>query len=278
MSWGAMYDNKIALATKVENLVDPDPEAGFHDFVKNIKDQIQRLLETEVRYEAVQRGVVASDDQIAKGVSFLKELYFPELNESLVASVADFSNDCHDENGKFCETHGTIHGGSPADIAKEKIRRSLRTPAQIKAEANKPASTVETPKATPAPAPAPAVETPAPAPEKPAAPVEEEKRGFFKKLFFGSAEEEAAMDERVQRKVDAKRDPVVIERTQLSKEAEALQKDQKTLEKEQKIANRKWYTAASANRTKRAQQRTQALGQSINARQNDMIVKLLQEK
>ena len=225
MSWGSIYDQKVALAGKVEEFAPEDQEEGFRDFVDNIQDVIQKLLETEVRYEATQNGLIASKDEVTKGVSYLKEFYFPELNDGLTASLHTFSNECHEENsGRFCETHGTTH--------------DEQATSQV-----------------------------------------EEKRGFFKKLFYGSAEDEAAMDARIEAgQGPLARAKVAAEKTKLQAEAKAIQEDQKKLEKEQEIANKKWYVAKSGHRTKRAQQRTEALGQSINARQNDLIIKLLQEK
>lgn len=107
LSWGELWDKKIELSSRVSFAVTSVELDAEKDKIKTLIDgsSLDDLYELEVRVQALLHGVIATPEQIKEGSGFLENKFFPDLNDYLTAS----GNTCHDEAGRFCETHNTIH-------------------------------------------------------------------------------------------------------------------------------------------------------------------------
>lgn len=117
MSWGESWDKKQQLASQVFPDLDSEKSAIL-ELAKNSKEEVDQLFELETRAQAVNHGVVATNDEINQGRDYLITSSFPSLAKlgdrstqkaSLALKIWEFINECHDPNsGKFCEGDGTV--------------------------------------------------------------------------------------------------------------------------------------------------------------------------
>lgn len=130
MGWGASWDLKHDLASKIVDVFSGNAlegldaeKADIRDLVNQPNDELRPMYELEIRAQGVQKGLIADSEDMANGSEFLDSEYFPYSSKIAKGSVStNFANDCHDENGRFCETHGVVH--NPTQSAPETPKKT----------------------------------------------------------------------------------------------------------------------------------------------------------
>ena len=110
-SWGELYDQKESLSLKVNELGIDTEKRSIQKLVSGSQD----VMDLEMRADAVLHGAIASDAGVGAAHKKMNDHHFPHLvsggylRDGVTASAEEFSNDCHDDQGRFCEGTGGSH-------------------------------------------------------------------------------------------------------------------------------------------------------------------------